>query len=133
MGKKTDDIILRGSLEIALAANDEREIERKRHYAFIWNRTKLISMSQNRMGRSPAMLRWHYPLSSVEHAEFAAIRKLNWLDCSKFTMVTFRLTKTGLLAFGKPCECCENVIRHVGFRKVWFSDDNREFKEMVLS
>jgi tRNA(Arg) A34 adenosine deaminase TadA len=89
-------------------------------------------VAQNGSYRDPFQNFWNYPQESFVHAEFRAIRKLNEIDCSKFIMVTFRLTRTGLLSSGKPCQNCENFIRHFGFKKVWFSNERRELEEMYL-
>jgi len=132
MGKKIDDTICRRSLEIARAMNDERVTDRKRHYAFIWRGTNLISLAQNETYRDPLMDYWGYPPESMAHAEFVAIRRLNQIDCRKFTMITFRLTKTGMLTNGKPCKYCDAVIRHFGFQKIWFSTEDRHLEEIFI-
>lgn len=132
MSKRIEEFACRKSLEIALALNDQRDTDRKRHYAFIWNRGTLLSLAQNGNYRDPFQNFWNYPTECMVHSEFRAIRKLNELDCSRYFMVTFRLTKTGLLSNGRPCQYCENFIRHFGFKKVYFSNENREFQELYV-
>jgi len=132
MSKRVEEYICRKSLEIALALNDKRDDDRKRHYAFVWSGGSLRTIAQNGNYRDPFQNFWDYPKECFIHSEFRAIRRLNEIDCSKFIMVTFRLSKTGLLSNGKPCPYCENFIRHFGFKKVWHSNESREFQELYI-
>ena len=57
------------------------------------------------------------------HAEYLAIRKLS-RRCRNLSIVSVRLTEAGKLCMSRPCSHCLHMIRLVGIKYVYYSDQN---------
>jgi len=83
-------------------------------------KNRLISFGTNLMKthpKSPSIFKYI-------HAEFNCIinSKLdNFDDCEIYT---FRKTPGGKIANSKPCFYCENLLRSLNFKNIYFSDEN---------
>jgi len=58
------------------------------------------------------------------HAEIGCILGLPRKVTHKADVYVVRVRHTGELAMSKPCAMCEQVLRHVGVKRVFFSDDS---------
>ena len=63
------------------------------------------------------------------HSEMSAIIKYGQDDCSDCVFVNVRIDRNGNLAMAAPCRGCQHVLRQVGFRQVFYTDNSGEFKE----
>lgn len=118
------------------SAYDIGEGYRVFHWAFIWERNRLISIGQNDpLTPSPKALYFakrygcdtEYPFI---HAEVDAISKV-WgrvhLDKSH-SIVVVRLNSFGETCLSKPCENCQKVIDGIGFKEViWTTESGVEY------
>lgn len=104
------------------------------HFAFIYRRTKLISMGVNRPTcLCPKTLYFgnrfnidKYKKYHYAHAETDAIARCwgkTFLD-KNHQMVVLRLDKNRKLWDSKPCENCQAILDQIGFRRVWYSTEN---------
>lgn len=101
------------------------------HFAFMFERNKLISIGQNNMKETSAKALYFGNLFNVKsfqefsyiHAEIDCISKLwgkRYLS-GREKIVVVRLNKHGELLNSKPCSSCSSVLSSIGMNKVWFS------------
>jgi deoxycytidylate deaminase len=66
------------------------------------------------------------------HAEVSAISKV-WPNKRRgLTLISIRVTKTGLWAMAMPCLECQKVLRENGIKKVYYTTANRTMEMMKL-
>jgi hypothetical protein len=129
--------IIDQSLDIALSllpkAKEERNTKNKFfHFAFGYKKNKLLAIGQNNPEKThtQALLLARRFNTELEHpflhAETDLISRLwgkYYID-SSFKMVIIRLNKRGELRCSKPCDRCDQIIKSLGIKKVWWSDIN---------
>ena len=129
--------IVSKSIDIAIKLFPERYKNRTRpqpfHYAFLFNKQRLVSIGQNCMDNESAkalFLAKRYNLGIQRkfpfiHAETDAISKA-WgkyhID-SNFNMVSLRISKGLILRNAKPCNDCESVLNALDIQ-AYYSDKN---------
>lgn len=73
---------------------------------------------------------------STLHSEAAAITKMvkahRMAELVGSTMYVTRFTKAGTVSCAKPCQPCEELIRAVGIKRVFYTDFDGSTKEMKL-
>lgn len=114
-------------LEIAFALSLKNTL-RCRHYAFVLNGNKILSIGENKTHRHPTQDFWGYNEMCSEHAEYNALRKLGEIDCRRFSFLTFRIDRNNVINNGQPCSSCENFLRHFGFKEIVYSTEKGEWK-----
>tara|TARA_R110000824_G_scaffold12623_10_gene55379 strand:+ start:32438 stop:32803 length:366 start_codon:yes stop_codon:yes gene_type:complete len=62
------------------------------------------------------------------HAEIGCILNLDRSTTAGATMLVVRVGKTGEYRMSKPCSMCREVLKHVGIKKVYYTDKNGELK-----
>jgi len=130
--------ILGKSIEIAYmlfpSVYEERKRYRTFHFAFLWQRSKLLAIGQNVTDVPNAKaLKFarhfnvpHFKNFAYLHAEVDAISKLwgrVYVD-SSIKLVVLRINKHGQLQMSKPCKSCQTILDALGIDKVWFSNEN---------
>lgn len=63
------------------------------------------------------------------HSELNAIIRYGREDCSDCTFINVRIDKNGNVAIAAPCKGCQNVLRQVGFKQVYYTNDTGVFEE----
>jgi tRNA(Arg) A34 adenosine deaminase TadA len=92
------------------------------HFSFIIQDQAIVGMGLNRLGDS---LIHGYPRRSKIHSEVDVYRKVRGILVPKpWDMVNIRLNKTSELRNSQPCTCCQQFIRAVGVRNVYFSTND---------
>lgn len=101
----------------------------KKHLAAFTNKGE-IGINSN---KSTARFRKRYPgcqnSKHERHAEVALIIQCRVIP-KKISVVRF--TKDGALTMAKPCIHCQNFLRHVGVKKVRFTNWEGTWEEMKL-
>ena len=129
--------IIDQSLDIALSplpkAKEERNTKNKFfHFAFGYRKNKLLAIGQNNPEKThtqAVMLARRFNTELEHpflHAETDLISRLwgkYYIDNS-LRMVIIRLNKRGELRCSRPCERCDQIIKSLGIKKVWWSDIN---------
>jgi hypothetical protein len=129
--------IIDQSLDIALSllpkAKQERNTKNKFfHFAFGYRKNKLLAIGQNNPEKThtqAVMLARRFNTELEHpflHAETDLISRLwgkYYIDNS-LRMVIIRLNKRGELRCSRPCERCDQIIKSLGIKKVWWSDIN---------
>ena len=109
-------------IDIAEGIELEKDINpRTRHYAFILNKSKIISIGRNSLKTHPKVIKYGYNKNAGIHAELSALIKSGTIFHSNNKIFTFRFDKSGSLNNGKPCIFCQKALRDVGMKEVWYS------------
>lgn len=100
---------------------------RCRHYAFILNNQRILSIAENKPSRHPLQDLWGYRDLAGSHAEFLATIRLGEIDCRKLSLLTFRIDRNNEINNGVPCNVCQNFLEHFSFKEITYSNNNGEF------
>lgn len=64
------------------------------------------------------------------HSEVSALIKLGREDCSDLDFYNIRINNLGLPAASKPCHNCQRVLRQVGYKNIYYFDENGNVQRM---
>ena len=130
-------------IEITYALINKHNADlRCRHFSFILDRNRIISIGMNSIKTHPMNLKYNYVNKNKEsisnivgtHAELNAVIKLGEEDCSRLTLVNTRINRNNLLDNSAPCSGCSDMIRQLSFKNVYYSNIKGNFdKFLVLS
>lgn len=101
-----------------------------RHFAFLFNKNKIISIGWNKFKQHPASLKHGYRKDAGIHAELDSVLAAKLDDYSRIDMAVLRIGRRGNLTMSKPCVYCENLIDHLGIRRVWFTNETGEWQRL---
>jgi len=113
---------------------------RCRHFSFIMDRNKIISIGLNSLKTHPKNLKYNYVNKLNEnisdivgtHSELSAVIKLGEEDCSGLTLVNTRINRNDELDFSAPCSGCCDMIKQLNFENVYFSNNLGAFDKLHL-
>lgn len=111
-------------LEIAKALQPSYKDQRHFHVTFILKNNKIMSIGVNNERKTHTRnLYYKYANAALKgtHAELSAIIKLGEENCSGYTFLNIRIDKNGLVKNSKPCSGCQNLLRQVGYKTVYYS------------
>lgn len=108
------------------------------HFAFIWHKNKLVSIGKNdpvSTHRKALYFGERYNIEKFKrwpfiHAEISAVSKC-WGRCvldKSYSLVVIRIDKNGKLNNSQPCKNCSQILEAIGITKIYWSEDNGEFK-----
>jgi len=108
---------------------------RCRHFSFILDRNRIISIGMNSTKTHPMNLKYNYINKNKEkisdivgtHSELNAVIKLGIEDCSKLTLVNTRINRNNLLDHSAPCNGCSDMIKQLNFKNVYHTDSQADF------
>ena len=66
------------------------------------------------------------------HAELGVILGMDRSVTQGATVYVARVNKEGVARMSKPCPMCENAMRHVGIKRVIYTDRNGRIETMTL-
>jgi deoxycytidylate deaminase len=74
------------------------------------------------------------PINDFIHAEMSCINAIKDLDVdfSKVELYIYRENMNNELACCKPCKACEQAIRDLGIKRVYYTDTNKYIREDLL-
>jgi len=114
---------------------------RCRHFSFILDRNRIISIGMNSLKTHPMNLKYNYVNKNKEsisnivgtHAELNAVIKLGEEDCSGLTLVNTRINRNNVLDHSAPCSGCSDMIHQLNFKNVYFSNTKGGFDKFNLT
>lgn len=62
------------------------------------------------------------------HSELSAILKYGKEDCSDCVFVNVRINKSGQPTIAAPCRGCGDILRQVGYKRVFYTNSDGEFE-----
>jgi deoxycytidylate deaminase len=106
------------------------------HVTFIVKKNKIQKIGINVNKTHPQNLKYDYVgREGIDirgfvgiHSELSAIMKYGRDDCSDCTFVNVRIDKNGEVSMAMPCMGCQSLLNQVGYKRVFYTDRNGEFK-----
>lgn len=96
--------------------------------AVVFKGKRIISSGHNGIRSSSINNKYKNWLNAL-HAEQAALLGLDWNKLSGYSILVLRISKTKeILGNAKPCSMCQELIRTIGIKDVYYSD---EFGQIV--
>ena len=123
-------------IEITYALINKHNADlRCRHFSFILDRNRIISIGMNSTKTHPMNLKYNYINKNKEkisdivgtHSELNAVIKVGIEDCSKLTLVNTRINRNNLLDHSAPCNGCSDMIKQLNFKNVYHTDSQADF------
>jgi deoxycytidylate deaminase len=125
------------SVEIAIALKSRLATGRCFHVTTIFDKNKLISIGSNNYNKThPISLKymkkeiWGNYIPSI-HSELSAILKLGEEDCSDYLFFNVRIDKNNQINNSHPCSGCEEMMRQIGFKRLFYSTNIGSFTEYL--
>jgi deoxycytidylate deaminase len=129
----TDDGIIqklkgrhRRYIEASARAAEDSEFPNYRHGAVLVRGGSILSTAFNKSNH----INWANKFRNKDcghathHAEVGTILGMAREKTMGATLYVARIGKSGELKMSKPCEMCQQVLAHVGVKKVYYSIDN---------
>lgn len=129
-------------IEVSYALINKHNADlRCRHFSFILDRNRIISIGMNSTKTHPLNLKYNYvnkdnkSISDIvgTHAELNAVIKLGEEDCSKLTLINTRINRNNMLDYSCPCSGCSDMIKQLNFKNVYFSNAQGKFDKINLT
>ena len=107
------------------------------HTTFIVKKNKIQKIGINANKTHPANLKYDYYSKDGDdlrtmvglHSELSAILKFGKEDCSDCIFVNIRIDRNDKVAMSKPCRGCQSLLRQVGFKKLYYTNDQGNFEQ----
>jgi len=124
-------------IEISKALRPEQHCRRTFHTTFIVRKGKIQRIGINAFKTHPRNLLYDYVgAEGVDirtmiglHSELDAVIKMGKRDCSDCVFINVRINKHGQVSMAAPCQGCQSILRQVGFKQVFFTNNDGEFEE----
>jgi hypothetical protein len=120
--------------------------KRCRHFSFIFERNRLISIGINNPKTHPLNLKFNYiskkqgKINEVvgTHSELSAVIKTGLpLDGNGsykgFTIVNTRINRNEQLDYSYPCNGCWDMIKKLGFKKLLYTTKEQKFETLKIT
>lgn len=94
----------------------------------IFKGCKIISSAHNNLRSCSGISKKHRKWETSLHAEQAAILNAgSWDKLKGCSILVMKVSKTkGYLSNAKPCKFCEETIRYVGIKNVYYTNEDGE-------
>ena len=100
-----------------------------RHGAVLVKGSKIISSckNENRHVKFGRRFRRRDCGYATQHAELGCILGIDRTVTTGATLYVVRIGKAGDYRLSKPCDMCQQVIKHVGIKKVYYSINDKKY------
>lgn len=125
-------------IEIAKALMPDDGLPQKTyHTTFIVRKGRILKIGlNNTMKTHPLVRKYRYfAKDGVDirdfvgiHSELSAIIKYGRQDCSDCTFINVRIDKNGNPTMAAPCSGCCDLLRQVGYKKVFYTNKDGQFE-----
>lgn len=92
-----------------------------KHFSFVVQNNKIVEWGMNRSAE-PLI---GYPEYGKLHSECDAYFKAKGLldNTKAFIVINVRMGTMGQLKLSKPCSCCQQFLKRLNCREIWFSTE----------
>ena len=135
--------LFRKSIELSRALFpvniEERNGRRCIHYSYLFNKTKLILVAENKQS-THSINRYNLREFDIGQKHICsecrlflkAKSKFDNLNWRKLTVVNVRINLQGKICNSRPCASCKNLLQFVSPRSVYFTDDHGDFVKYLF-
>lgn len=115
-----------GILKLAIE-EAERSDYRFRIGAVVFKGSRIMSSGHNGI-RSSRIHPLHKQYNNSLHAEQDAILNVkDWSTLKGCSILVIKISKSkGIMSMGKPCDMCQSLLRHVGIKTMYYSNEHGE-------
>ena len=111
-----------------------RHRQRCKHFSFIYDKNKLLSIGINSPKTHPLNLKYNYlnkqknKISHIvgTHSEMSAVIKLGF-DCEDLILVNTRINRKNEIDYSFPCNGCMEMIKELKFSKIFYTSKDKKF------
>lgn len=104
---------------------------KQNHIAIITRRNKTISIGYNKSRTHPMTQKYSYSPRNHICAELDAVLSAPIdTDFSKCNITVIRIRSNGTLALSKPCKGCSHMLTQLGFKNIYYSNNNHNIVKM---
>ena len=130
-------------IEISFAlAGRHKYDQRCKHFSFIFQKNKLLSIGINSPKTHPQNLKYNYinkqkdKISHIvgTHSEMSAVIKLgNLISYEGLVIVNTRINRKKEIDYSHPCNGCMEMLTDLKFEKIYYTTKDKKFKLIKLS
>lgn len=110
--------------------------KRCRHFSFIFERNRLVSIGINSPKTHPLNLRYNYigqkqlKINDIvgTHSELSAVIKIGDESCKGLTIINTRVNRNNQLDYSHPCSGCMDMIKKLGFKRLFYTTKQQTFE-----
>jgi deoxycytidylate deaminase len=107
------------------------------HTTFIIKKNRIQKIGINMNKTHPANLKYdYYGKDGTDirqyvglHSELSAILKYGKEDCSDCVFINVRIDRNGNATTSKPCRGCQDLLRQVGYKRLFYTNKDGNFEE----
>lgn len=112
--------------------------KRCRHFSFIFEKNRLLSIGINNPKTHPLNLKYNY-IGKKEfkinelvgtHSELNAVLKLGSENCKGLTIVNTRVNRNDEIDYSCPCHGCRDMIKKLGFKRLLYTTKQQKFEAL---
>jgi deoxycytidylate deaminase len=125
-------------LEIAFALNGKHKFnQRCKHFSFIYEKNKIISIGINNSKTHPLNLRYNYinkqksKISHIvgTHSEMKAVIKSGLSVFQNMTIINIRINRKNKIDYSCPCNGCLEMLMDLNFSKIYYTTKDGKFQK----
>lgn len=123
-------------IEVSYAIAGKHEFKQRcRHFSFIIDGNRILSIGFNKPKTHPYNLKFNYVnkqknrISDIvgTHSEMNAVLKHGKENCKNLILVNTRINRNNELDYSKPCVGCLDMIKSLGFKKIYYTNREKSF------
>lgn len=126
-------------MSYALAGRHKHR-QRCKHFSFIFEKNKLVSIGINSPKTHPLNLKYNYlnkqknKISHIvgTHSELSAVIKLGFSSCEGLTIVNTRINRKNEIDNSHPCNGCMELLTELKFLKILYTTKDKKFNKIIL-
>ena len=121
-------------ISLAKKVAEQSDYEKFRHGAVLVRGSSVRNMACNKHRHCHFGKRFReaHTGNATLHAELGVILGMDRTVTQGATVYTARVNKEGQSRMSKPCPMCESAMRHVGIKRVVYTDRNGRIETMNL-
>ena len=128
-----NDRLIKRLIEISYALKEKGVTGRAFHVSFILKKSRVLSISSNNYLKThPQTRNFGYKTHNRIHSELGAALKLGLNDFSGLTLFNVRINRNNQLDMSCPCLGCQNLIKSLNFKSVYYTDGDSTIKEFIF-
>lgn len=127
-------------VEISYAIAGKHDFKQRcRHFSFIMDGNRILSIGFNKPKTHPYNLKFNYinkqkdKISEIvgTHSEMNAVLKHGRENCKNLILVNTRINRNDELDYSKPCSGCLEMVNSLGFKKIYYSNRENGFSCLI--